>query len=299
MLTAAMAGAGLSVAGLILQSIFRNPLAAPDSLGIGAGASIGVAVLMFAGGSLGALGAGVKGIGIQGSALLGNLLPLGYTLLVIAASAGAAAVLIIILLISRRFEQAVTVLIMGLLVGYLTSSLVSLLVYFGSPQKVQLYLSWTYGSFGGVRTNELPYLAIAIGIGFIIALRELKALNAFLVSERFASTIGIRIRASRTRLLVAASILAGSITAFCGPIAFLGIAAPHAARLLSRKADHRILLPISALAGACFALLADIISSLPAYGSLLPINPILALIGSPIIISMFFHRNKGSMEATE
>jgi len=299
MLTAAMAGAGLSVAGLILQSIFRNPLAAPDSLGIGAGASIGVAVLMFAGESLGALGAGAKGIGTQGSALLGNLPPLGYTLLVIAASAGAAAVLIIILLISKRFEQAVTVLIMGLLVGYLASSLVSLLVYFGSPQKVQLYLSWTYGSFGGVRTNELPYLAIAIGIGFIIALGEIKALNAFLVSERFASTIGIRIRASRTKLLVAASILAGSITAFCGPIAFLGIAAPHVARLLSRKADHRILLPIAALEGACFALLADILSSLPTYRSLLPINPILALIGSPIIISMFFHRNKGSMEAVE
>lgn len=126
---------------------------------------------------------------------MGNLPPLGYTLLVIAASAGAATVLIIILLIPRRFEQAVTVLIMGSLAGYLASSLVSLLVYFGSPQKVQLYLSWTYGSFGGVRTNELPYLAIAICIGFIITLGEIKALNAFLVSERFASTIGIRIRA--------------------------------------------------------------------------------------------------------
>ncbi|GAB6276591.1 MAG: iron ABC transporter permease [Rectinema sp.] len=295
MLTAMLAGASLSVAGLVLQSIFRNPLAAPDSLGIGAGASIGVAVLMFAGGALGALGAGAQGIGTQGSAILGNLPPLGYTLLVIAASLGAGVVVSIILLISRKFEQVVTVLIMGLLVGYLTSSLVSLLVYFGSPQKVQLYLSWTYGSFGGVRTNELPYLAGATLIGFALVGSDIKALNAFLISERFASTIGIRVRASRTRLLIAASILAGSVTAFCGPIAFLGIAAPHAARLLSRSAEHRILLPITALSGMCFALLADMLSSLPGHGAVLPINPLLALIGSPIIISMFFHRDRGSL----
>jgi len=295
MLTAVLAGASLSVAGLVLQSIFRNPLAAPDSLGIGAGASIGVAVLMFAGGALGAVGAGAQGIGTQGSAILGNLPPLGYTLLVIAASVGAAVVLVIILLISRKFEQVVTVLIMGLLVGYLTSSLVSLLVYFGSPQKVQLYLSWTYGSFGGVRMKELPYLAGAAFIGLALAVGDMKALNSFLIGERFASTIGIRVRASRTRLLIAASILAGSVTAFCGPIAFLGIAAPHAARILSRSAEHRILLPTTALSGICLALLADILSALPGYGAVLPINPLLALIGSPIIISMFFRRDRAAL----
>ncbi len=300
MLTAVLAGAGLSVAGLVLQSIFRNPLAAPDSLGIGAGASIGVAALMFAGGTMGAVGAGAQGIGTQGSAMLGNLPPLGYTLLVIAASIGAATVLVIILLISRKFEQVVTVLIMGLLVGYLTSSIVSLLVYFGSPQKVHLYLSWTYGSFGGVRMNELPYLAGAVLLGLVLAAGDMKALNAFLIGERFASTIGIRVRASRTRLLIAASILAGSVTAFCGPIAFLGIAAPHAARLLSRSAEHRILLPTAALSGICLALLADMLSALPGYGAVLPINPLLALIGSPIIISMFFHRDRTSLaEAME
>lgn len=294
MLTAVLAGASLAVSGLILQSLFRNPLAAPDSLGIGAGASIGVAVLMFAGGALGAVGGGAQGIGTQGSAILGNLPPLGYTLLVIAASIGAGLVTLIILLISRKFEQVVTVLIIGLLVGYLTSSFVSLLVYFGSPQKVQLYLSWTYGSFGGVRTNELPYLAGAALIGLVLAGTDSKALNAFLISERFASTIGIRVRTSRTRLLIAASILAGSVTAFCGPIAFLGIAAPHAARLLSRSAEHRVLLPVTALSGIGFALLADMLSALPGYGSVLPINPLLALIGSPIIISMFFRRDKSA-----
>jgi len=295
MMTAILAGASLSVAGLVLQSVFRNPLAAPDSLGIGAGASIGVAVLMFAGGTLGAVGAGASGVGTQGSAILGNLPPLGYSLLVVAASIGAGVVLLIILLISRKFEQVVTVLIMGLLVGYLTSSLVSLLVYFGSPQKVQLYLSWTYGSFGGVRMNELPYLAGAALVGFALVCGDMKALNAFLIGERFASTIGIRVRASRTRLLIAASILAGSVTAFCGPIAFLGIAAPHAARLLTRRAEHRILLPTTALTGICLSLLADMLSALPGYGAILPINPLFALIGSPIIISMFFHRDRGSI----
>ena len=291
--TAIVAGASLSISGLVLQSIFRNPLAGPDSLGIGAGASIGVAVLMFAGSAVGALGAGAGGVGVAGGALLGNLPALGYTLLVVAASVGAGAVLLVILVISRRFEQVVTVLIMGLLVGYLTSSIVSLLVYFGSPQKVQLYLAWTYGSFGGVRTGELPYLAGAAALGFVLIIGETKALNAFLISERFASTIGIRVRTSRTKLLIAASILAGSVTAFCGPIAFLGIAAPHGARMLTRSAEHRILVPSAALIGICFALLADILSSLPGKGAVLPINPLLALIGSPIIISMFFRREKG------
>lgn len=294
MLTAAIAGASLSVAGLVLQSIFRNPLAAPDSLGIGAGASIGVALLMFAGGALGAVGGGAQGVGTQTSALFGSLAPLGYSLLVAAASAGAAAVLTVILLISRKFEQVVTVLIMGILVGYLTSSFVSLLVYFGSPQKVQLYLSWTYGSFGGVRGRELPWMAGAAAIGLVLSAIDIKALNAFQIGERFAFTIGIRVRAARTRLLVAASLLAGAITAFCGPIAFLGIAAPYAARLLSRSAEHRQLLPVAALTGVCVALTADTIASLPVFGAVLPINPVLALIGAPIIISMFFRRRDGS-----
>jgi len=141
----------------------------------------------------------------------------------------------------------------------------------------------------------LPYRAGAALSGLALGAGDIKALKAFLIGERFASTIGIRVRASRTRLLIAASILAGSVTAFCGPIAFLGIAAPHAARLLSRSAEHRILLPTTALSGICFALLADMLSALPGYGAVLPINPLLALIGSPIIISMFFHRDRGSL----
>jgi len=296
MITAIIAGISLSVAGLILQSLFRNSLAAPDSLGISAGASIGVAVLIFAQGSISALGIGAHAAGTQTHALIGSLAPLGYSLLVIAASLGSGMVLLVILFISRRFEQAVTVLILGLFVGYITSSFVSLLVYFGSPQKAQLFLSWTYGSFGGVQIRQLPWMGAASAIGFFLAITQLKALNAFQISERFASTIGIRVRYSRSILLIAASILAGSVTAFCGPIAFLGIAAPHAARRASQSAEHRTLLPISALMGACIALIADIVSSLPRFGSVLPINPVLALVGSPLIISMFARQRNSKVE---
>ncbi|MDH7483965.1 MAG: iron ABC transporter permease [Spirochaetales bacterium] len=292
LVTAMLAGAGLAAAGLMLQSLFRNPLAGPDSLGIGAGASIGVALLMFAGNILGLQ----KAAGTAGSALLGGLQPLGYVALVLAASLGSFAVLLMILLLARKFEQVVTVLIMGLLVGYLASSVVSLLIYFGSPQKAQVYLAWTYGSFGGVRAGELPFLSGAVLLGCALAAFDRKALNAFLLGERFAATIGIRVRSSRTRLLIAAALLAGSVTAFCGPIAFLGIAAPQAARRLARSSEHGVLLPVSMLLGMIFALSADILSSLPGKGAVLPVNPLLALIGSPVILSMFLRGAREDFE---
>lgn len=273
-ITAVLAGSALAASGLILQSIFRNPLAGPDSLGIGSGASIGVAILMLATGS-------------SGSSLFGSLGLAGYATLAAAASIGSGVVLAFILFLSRKFERGVTLLIIGLLVGYLAGSFVSLLVYFGSPQKVQLYLGWTYGSFSGVRLNELPVFALSVATGLLLTLRSSKALNAFIISESFASTLGIRVKRERTRLLAAAAILAGSVTAFCGPIAFLGIAAPQAARRLFKSSDHRVLLPGTMLVGTTISLLADIASQAPGGGSVLPINPLLALIGAPIVLAMF------------
>jgi iron complex transport system permease protein len=273
-LTAAIAGAALAAAGLILQSVFRNPLAGPDSLGIGAGASIGVAVLMLA-------------TGPASSSLFGTLASAGYAALALAASLGAGVILAVILFLSRKFERGVTLLIVGLLIGYLTGSLVSLLVFFGTPQKVQLYLGWTYGSFSGVRMDQLPIFAGAAAAGLLLTLRSTKALNAFTVGESFAGTLGIKIKSERTKLLAAAAILSGSVTAFCGPIAFLGIAAPQAARRLFRSSDHRVLLPGTMLVGSVIALLADIVSQAPGGGAILPVNPLLALIGAPIILAMF------------
>jgi iron complex transport system permease protein len=279
-LTAVLAGTALAVSGLILQTVFRNPLAGPDSLGVGAGASIGVALLILATGPV-------------GSSLLGGLGFAGYAALALAASAGAAAVLVLVLLASRKFEHGVTLLLVGLMIGYLTGSLVSLLVYFGTPQKVQLYLGWTYGSFSGVRVAELPIFALAVVIGFALTFRSSKTLNALFLGERFAVTLGVRVKGARTRLLASAAILAGVVTAFCGPIAFLGIAAPQAARRIFRSSDHSILIPASALCGALIALAADIVSQAPGGGSVLPINPLLALVGAPFILLVFL-RGAGS-----
>lgn len=279
-IAAVLAGAALAVAGLILQSVFRNPLAGPDSLGIGAGASIGVAILMMATGN-------------SAAGLFGAMNALGYTALALAASLGSAAVIAVILALSRKFERGVTLLIVGLLVGYLTGSFVSLLVFFASPQKIQLYLGWTYGSFSGVRLPELPIFAIIIAAGLLLAGRSSKALNAFTISENFAGTLGIRVKSERTRLLASAAILAGGATAFCGPIAFLGIAAPQAARRLFRSSDHRVLMPGSMLVGIVLALLADVVSQAPGGGAILPINPLLALMGSPVIIALFVRGSGG------
>jgi iron complex transport system permease protein len=273
-LTALAAGAALAVSGLILQTVFRNHLAGPDSLGIGSGASVGVALVVLAQGG-------------SGSSLFAELGLAGYGLLALAASAGAFLVLALILALSRRFEDAVTLLIVGLLVGYLAGSVVSILVYFGSPQKVHVYLGWTYGSFSSVTRRELPILIGSIVSGFALTARSSKSLNALLLGERFAESLGVRVRAARTRILVAASILAGAATAFCGPIAFLGIAAPHAARRFFRSSDHAVLIPGSAFFGIVFALAADIASQAPGEGAVLPINPLLALIGAPIILSIF------------
>jgi iron complex transport system permease protein len=280
-LTALAAGAALAVSGLLLQSVFRNPLAGPDSLGIGAGASIGVALVVLAAGGSG------------GSAFLAGLGLGGYAVLSLAASAGAFLVLLVILLFARRVENGVTLLIVGLLIGYLAGSLVSLLVYFGSPQKVQVYLGWTYGSFSSVTAGQLPLLYGALALGFCLTATNSKSLNALFMGERFAEALGVRVKSARRSALVAAALLAGTATAFCGPIAFLGIAAPQAARRAFRSSDHAILVPGSALMGSAFALAADLASQAPGGGAVLPVNPLLALIGAPIILSLFL---RGSRE---
>lgn len=287
--TALLAGAALSVSGLLLQTLFRNPLAGPDSLGVGAGASMGVAAMILATGASGVAGAS----GASGSSLLGVLPVSGYLALVLAASAGAGAVLALILFLSRRFEHGVTLLIVGLMIGYIAGSMVSLLVYFGSPQKVQLYLGWTYGSFSGVRNAELPVLAGTLALGIAGAAVSAKALDAMFLGERFASTVGVRVRSARTLVLASAALMAGAVTAFCGPISFLGIAAPQMARRLFRSSEHRVLVPASAFCGAAVALAADIASQAPGGGSVLPINPLLALFGAPVVLGMFMRRERG------
>lgn len=274
-ISALAAGAALAASGLLLQTVFHNPLAGPDVLGINSGAGIGVAALVLLSGSPGS------------ASLLAGLDTGGYILVCIAASIGAGLVLILILILARHFEDAVSLLILGMLVGYLAGSAVSLLVYFADPHRVQAYLSWTYGSFAGITLGMLPVFLGFTAAGFLLLLRTSKPLDALLLGERYAASLGVDVRRERGRVILAAALLSGTATAFCGPIAFAGIAAPIAAKRIFRSSRHSLLIPASALMGSCFCLAADIISQLPPSGALLPVNPLLALVGAPIIIGAF------------
>ncbi|MBL8967813.1 MAG: iron ABC transporter permease [Spirochaetaceae bacterium] len=277
-IVALAAGSALAASGLLLQTVFKNPLAGPDVLGINSGASVGVALLVLAAGG-------------GASSLLGGLGLGGYALLALAATLGAGAVLALVLFLARRFEDAVTLLILGMLVGYVTGAAVSLLVYFGAPAKVQVYLAWTYGSFGGVTLRQLPVFLGALALGFLLLTRARKPLDALLLGDRYAASLGVDVKRERARAIAAAALLSGATTAFCGPVAFVGIAAPQAARRWLRSSDHGLLIPASALMGAAFCLGADLVAQLPADGSVLPVNPLLAVVGAPLILSVFVKRS--------
>ncbi len=273
-LAALLAGAGLAVSGLLMQTLFRNPLAGPYVLGISSGASVGVAFLILGG----------------GTAFLARFGLLGDLGVIVAASLGAAVVLALVLAVARRVHP-LTLLILGVLFGYGALALVTLLVHFSPPQKVRAYLAWTFGSFSGVTWGQLALLAPLIVLGLLLAFLAAKALNALLLGETYGRTLGLEVGRLRVLLLSATSILAGGVTAFCGPIGFLGVAVPHLARALLATADHRLLLPATALAGASLALLADLVSRLPGSQEVLPLNAVTALLGAPVIAWVILRRS--------
>jgi iron complex transport system permease protein len=275
-ITALVAGAGLAVSGLLLQTLFSNPLAGPDVLGLNSGASIGVAALLLLG-----IGADPNGSSFLG---FGSLFP--SLSLAVSATLGALAVLLAILFVSQRTDHVATLLIIGLLIGYLASSVVSFLVYFALPQKVATYLSWSYGSFQSVSTQVLPVLSAASLLGVLLSFLLSRPLDALLLGPRYAQSLGVNLRSLRVACICLAALLSGAVTAFCGPVAFLGIAAPHAARGVLRTSSHRLLIPATALLGSAFALGADALCQLPPNGAVLPLNPVLTLIGAPIIIAV-------------
>lgn len=269
-LTALSAGAALGVAGLAMQTVFRNPLAGPYVLGVSAGASLGVALVV-----LGA-GAGLAGWFFEGLGLFGG------AGMAIAASAGAGVVLVLILLASRRVGT-LTLLILGVLFGYATGAVVTVLLHLSAAERIETYLRWTFGSFGGVTWDRLAILAPAVLIGLTIAQLAAKALNALLLGPRYARSMGLAVRRAQTWIFVATALLAGVVTAFCGPIGFLGVAVPHLARGLLGSSDHRVLVPAAALAGALTALVADLVAQLPGWSVVLPLNAVTALLGAPVI----------------
>ncbi|MCA2001693.1 MAG: iron ABC transporter permease [Chloroflexi bacterium] len=269
-ITALLAGSALAIAGLQMQTLFRNPLADPYILGVSSGASLGAAlVILLAGGG-----------GVHFLAKLGFL---GDASVILAAALGALAVFAGVALLARQVHT-VTLLVLGVLVGYLVNALVRILIHFSLPEQAQAYLSWTFGSFGGVSWRQLILFAPAILLGILMSVGSIKSLNGLLLGETYARSLGISPRKARWRIVLSASLLAGTVTAFCGLIGFIGIAVPHLARSLLRSSDHREALPASAILGGAVALLADVLSQLPGSAAILPLNSVTALIGAPIII---------------
>lgn len=275
-LTAALAGAALATSGLLMQTFFRNPLAGPFVLGINSGASLGVALVLLSAG-----GAGASMLGA-----LGLVQSLGV---VAAAIVGASAVLVLVLLAAHRVDT-LTLLVLGVLFGYATSALVSVLLRFAAAEQIQVYVEWGFGGFGGVTWSQLAILSPIVVSGLAAAAAVTKPLNALLLGETYARSLGLGARGVRLAVLGAAAVLAGVVTAFCGPIAFLGVAVPHLARGLLRTADHRWLIPATVLLGACLALAADLVAQVPGSPTVLPLNAITALIGAPVVIWIVLRR---------
>lgn len=271
-LTAALAGAALAVAGLLLQTTFDNPLAGPSILGVSTGSSLGVAVVMLAMG------------GVVSEALT------SYFSILLGAIAGAAVVMLILLFFSSIVKSTAMLLIIGIMVGYLTSSAISLLNFFSTQEGVHSFVIWGMGNFTGVTLDRLPLFSILILVSLGLSFMLVKPLNALLLGVRYAENLGVSIKTTRNKLLLLSGILTAVVTAFCGPIGFLGLVVPHIARLALRSSNHTVLLPATALAGAVIALLCNLISVLPS--SVIPINAITPIIGVPIIIYVIINRKK-------
>lgn len=262
---AVLTGAGLAIAGMLMQTLFRNPLAGPFVLGISSGAGLGVAISIM-GGSL--LGIGlVTGFGLIASSVIGSL-----------------AVFLLIILISIRIKDTMGLLIIGLMVGSLSSALVGILQYFSPSEQLRRYVFWGLGSLGNLSWNEIGLIAILVLISFAGLLFILKPLNALLLGETYAHSLGINIKQTRWIIISITCILAGSITAFAGPIAFIGLAVPHIARLLMSSMDHKKLVPLVIIVGASLLLACDIVAQIPFSNYSLPINAVTSLVGAPLVI---------------
>lgn len=274
--TALLAGAGLTVSGLLLQTAFRNPLAGPSILGITSGSSLGVAfVMLFLGGTVSAAGYSWG----------------GYTAILIGAFVGSIAVMALLLLFSVWLKNDMLLLITGIMVGYLTSSVITLLNYMSSAEGIQSFTMWGMGNFNGVANEKLPLFSIAVGIGLVCSILMAKPLNVILLGENYANSLGINMQWVRNMLLLATGLLTAVVTAFCGPVSFIGLAVPHIVRMLFKVADHRIILPGCIIVGGGIGLLCNLLCLLPG-NMLLPLNGVTPLIGVPVILYVIFKGRK-------
>ncbi|RAV30375.1 FecCD family ABC transporter permease [Sinomicrobium soli] len=273
-LTAAFSGCGLAVSGLMMQTLFRNPLAGPFVLGISSGASLGVALLI--------MGASSLGISLFTSGLS----------LAVAATAGSFLVLLAVMAVAFRIKDTMAILIIGLMFGSITSAVVSVLSYFSSAEKLQQYIFWSFGSLGNLGWDELIILSVLLLTGILMSIFCIKNLNALLLGETYASSLGMNIRRNRIVLILATSILAGGITAFAGPVSFIGLAVPHLTRQVFNTTNHRILLPAVILYGAILMLVCDTIAQWPASDDTLPINAITSLVGAPVVVWLLVRKRR-------
>lgn len=272
--TALLMGAALSVAGLLMQTLFRNPLAGPFILGINSGASLGVAILV--------LGGSAAGWSLTGS----------YWSMILAAVIGSASILLMVLVFSFKVRSVFSLLIIGMMLGSMASAFVGILQYFSTAEQLQSFTFWTFGSLGGVQSQDLPMLTIVVVFGLLAAMAISKYLNAYLLGENYARSLGISIVSARVFIILITCLLAGVATAFCGPIAFIGLAVPHLARNFYRSSNHLLLVPACILIGSSLLLICDIIAQIPGESIVLPINAVTAMLGAPVVIWIIFHNRK-------
>lgn len=282
-LTALIVGAALGVAGLQMQTLFRNALADPYILGASSGASLGVALVVMSAGTAGGFTAGLATMGRAG--------------IVVAAALGAGLVLALILVLARWVKSAVTLLLIGVMIGSATTAAVSVLLVYGDPQRTQQFLLWGMGSFTATTWSDLTFLAGAVAVGLVIATSSVRALNALLIGEGYARSMGINLRIARLAMLLSSAVLAGVTTAFCGPVGFLGLVVPHLARMTFATSDHRVLLPGVVLLGASVAAMCGLASQLPGTDTVLPLNAVTALVGAPVVIAVLVRSRRGALGA--
>jgi iron complex transport system permease protein len=278
-ITAVTVGVALSLSGLQMQTVFRNPMAGPDVLGISSGASLGVAFVI---------------LGFSSIITPDSVTGLGNWILVAASWVGAGLVMLLIMAISTRVKDIMTILILGIMLSSGISAIVTIMQYFSNESMLKAYVIWTMGSLGNLTESQLQVLLISVSAGVILSLVSSKNLNALLLGENYAASIGLNVKLARTVIFICTSILAGSVTAFCGPIGFIGIAVPHMVRIIFKTSDHKILMPGTILIGAIVMLVSDIISQLPGSESVLPINAVTSLIGIPVVIWVIFRNRKYS-----
>ena len=268
-ITATLCGAALAVSGLMLQTAFRNPLAGPSVFGVNSGAGLGVAlVMLFLGGGLS----------------VGSVSITGFAAILLAAFVGAMTVMAIIFFFSTLVRNSVMLLIIGIMIGYISNSAISLLNFFATDEGVKSYMVWGMGSFGGVSMDNMPVFALVTLAGLVGALLLIKPLNALMLGDRYAENLGVNIMRVRNWLLIVTGLLTAITTAFCGPVAFIGLAVPHIARLLLTTDNHRQLLPATLLCGSVVALVCNLICYLPGESGVIPLNAVTPLIGAPVII---------------